>query len=175
MKRTLLFITTILTILFLPYSSFGQIVLGPAASNFVLYTSSGAVSDNAIAHSHLTGDIGTSTPGPITGFGNIDGVMHPGADVATAACNIDLLATITQLNLVPATLFPSGTMGSGIIFTTGVYSIPGNATLTLDLILDGQNNPNAEFIIKIGGTFGTNTNSKVRLINGHWLVMYIGK
>lgn len=166
MKRLLLFIITIITIFWSPNESYGQIVLGPAASKFVLYTSSGAVSDNASAHSHLTGDVGTSTPGPITGFGNVDGVMHPGADVATAACNLDLLATIAQLNAVPATLFPSSTMGSGTVFTPGVYSIPGNATLTLDLILDAQSNPNAEFIIKIGGTFGTNVNSKVKLING---------
>lgn len=166
MKNLLLLFLTTVSLLCLPKINSGQIVLGPGASKFVLFTSSGAVSDNAIAHSHITGDVGTITAGPITGFGNVDGVMHPGSDVATTACNLALAATITQINAAPATLFPSGTMGSGVTFTPGVYSIPGNATLTLDLILDGQGVSSSEFIIKIGGTFGANTNARVRLING---------
>jgi gliding motility-associated-like protein/uncharacterized repeat protein (TIGR01451 family) len=168
MKSFLIIIVTAVTLIFFPKVNFGQaITLGPAAAKFVLFTSSGAVGDNVSAHSHITGDVGTDTPGPITGFGNVNGVMHPGSDAATTACGIALLATISQLNADPATIFPpSGSLGSGVIFTPGVYFIPGNATLTLDLILDAQGNPNAEFIIKIGGTFSANTLSRVKLING---------
>jgi gliding motility-associated-like protein len=167
MKRILLIIVTSVALIFFPKVNFGQVTLGQDAAKFVIFTSSGAVGDNASAHSHITGDVGSLTPGPIPGFGNVNGVMHPGVDPTTTACNIALQATIAQLNSAPATIFPpSGSLGSGVVFTPGVYSIPGNATLTLDLILDAQGDPNAEFIIKIGGTFAANTNSKVKLING---------
>src|ERR1035437_788441 len=166
MKSKLLLGITVISVLAFPNVSFGQVTLGTNASKFVIFTSAGAVGDNVSAHSHITGDVGTKTASSITGFGNVNGVMHDGSDAATTACGIDLAATIAQINSTPATLFPSGTMGSGITYTAGVYSIPGNATLTLDLILDANNNPNAQFIIKIGGTFATNANSRVKLING---------
>src|ERR1035437_958497 len=166
MKNKLVLIIIAVMLLSFPNVNFGQVTLGPDASKFVLFTSSGAVGDNASAHSHITGDVGSVTAASITGFGNVNGVMHPGSDAATTACGIDLAATIAQINSNPATLFPSATMGNGIVFTPGIYSIPGNATLNLDLILDAQNVPNAQFIIEIQGTFGTNTLSKVKLING---------
>jgi len=165
MKSLYKIIITALTLLSFPYINYGQIILGPAASKFSIFSSSGAVSDNPIAHSHVTGDVG-STSVSVTGFGNVNGVMHPGADAATASCITALTATIGQITTSTNTLFPSGTMGSGVVFDSGVYSIPANATLTLNLILDAQNNPNAQFIIKIGGTFGANTNAKVILVNG---------
>jgi gliding motility-associated-like protein/uncharacterized repeat protein (TIGR01451 family) len=166
MKNKLLLIVITIAFLAFPKLNFGQVIsLGPNASKFVLFTSSGAVGDNASAHSHITGDVGTLTPGPITGFGNIDGIMHPGVDPATSACEIDLQATIALLNSNPATLVGPLSLGSGLVLTPGIYSIPGNATLTLDLILDGQGDPNAEFVFKIAGTFATNTLSKVKLIN----------
>ncbi len=166
-SKLLLVIVTAIALFAFPKVNNGQVInLGSDASKFVLYTSSGAVGDNASAHSHITGDVGTLTPGPINGFGNVDGLMHPGTDPAAAACEIDLQATIAQINSNPATLVGPLSLGSGAVLTPGIYSIPGNATLTLDLILDGQGDPNAEFVLKIAGTFATNTNSKVKLING---------
>ena len=166
MKRIHLLLFTSLALLLFPSKNYGQITLGAAASKFTIFTASGAVGDNAVAHSHVTGDVGSSTPGPITGFGNVDGVMHPGADLATAACVTALSATIIQLNAATPTLFPAALLGNGATFTAGVYSIPGNATLSLNLFLDAQNVSGAEFIIKIGGTFGATTNAKVILVNG---------
>jgi gliding motility-associated-like protein/uncharacterized repeat protein (TIGR01451 family) len=166
-SKLLLVIVTAIALFAFPKVNNGQVInLGSDASKFVLYTSSGAVGDNASAHSHITGDVGTLTPGPINGFGNVDGLMHPGTDPAAAACEIDLQTTIAQINSNPATLVGPLSLGSGAVLTPGIYSIPGNATLTLDLILDGQGDPNAEFVLKIAGTFATNTNSKVKLING---------
>ena len=51
-------------------------------------------------------------------------------------------------------------------FRVGVYSITAPSVLNLVLTLDGQNNPNSVFIIKVGGSFSTNSNAKVKLING---------
>jgi gliding motility-associated-like protein/uncharacterized repeat protein (TIGR01451 family) len=165
MKRNPLIIVFAVILFALPKLSFGQINLG-AAADFVIYTSGGSVHDNASAHSHLTGDVGYFTSGDFLGFGNVNGVMHPGVDPATTACNLALLSALAQINATSNDYAPGLLLGNGVVFTPGVYSIPGNATLNLDLILDAQNNPNAEFIIKINGTFATNAGSSVKLING---------
>jgi hypothetical protein len=52
------------------------------------------------------------------------------------------------------------------LLTAGVYAIPSNATLSGDLTLDANNNPNAVFIFQIAGTLSTDVNSKVILVNG---------
>ena len=166
MKNKLLNIVTAVTLLTFPNVNFAQVTLGPNASKFVLFTASGAVGDNASAHSHLTGDVGTITAGPMIGFGNVNGVMHPGSDAATTACVTDLNATIAQINALPATLTGPLTLGNGYTITPGVWAIPGNATQNLDLFIDGQNNPNSQFIIKVAGTFGASTNSRVKLVHG---------
>ena len=148
-----------------PKMNFGQAIDLGAAANFVLFTSAGAVGNTGI--SQITGDVGYEISGAITGFGNVNGVMHAGVDAATTAAGLALQNAVAQINSRPATIFPpSSVLGNGLIFTPGVYSIPSNATLNLDLTLDAQGNSNAEFIIKIDGTFGTSTNSKIKLING---------
>ena len=175
MKNKLLPLIAIVILLAIPKVNFGQINLGTAA-NFVVYTTGGSVHDNASAHSNLTGDVGYFTSGDFLGFGNIDGVMHPGVDPATTACESDLLSAVAQINTTSNDYFPGLLLGNGVTFTPGVYSIPGSATMTLDLILDAQNIPSSEFIIKIQGTFATGAGAKVKLINGaqachvYWLV-----
>ena len=175
MKRLLLLFVTIVTFLTLPKVNYGQIDLG-AAANFILYTTGGAVHDNTSAHSHLTGDVGYYTSGDFVGFGNVNGVMHPGVDASTTACELALQSTVAQINSTSNDYFPGLSLGNGVIYTPGVYSIPGDATISLNMILDGQNVPGAEFIIKINGTFSSFAGAKVKLINGaqacrvFWLV-----
>jgi hypothetical protein len=55
-------------------------------------------------------------------------------------------------------------MGSGQIVTAGVYSVTGAATISGDLILDGD--ANSIFIFKIQGPLSTTVDTKVKLING---------
>lgn len=175
MKSKLLILIAILTLFAIPKLSFGQINLG-AAANFVIYTTGGSVHDNPTAHSNITGDVGYFTSGDFLGFGNIDGTMHPGVDPATTACQPALLSAVAQINTTSNDYFPGLLLGNGVTFTPGVYSIPGNATMTLDLILDAQSVPTAEFIIKINGSFSTGSGAKVKLINGaqachvYWLI-----
>jgi hypothetical protein len=135
--------------------------LGTAA-DFVLFTSIGAVSNSGI--SQVTGNVGTNS-GSITGFGNVNGVMHAN-DGASAQCAADLLIAYNQLNSTIPTFFPSPLLGNGQILTAGVYSISGAATLNLDLFLDAQGNGNAIFIFQIQGSFSTSAGSKVKLLNG---------
>ena len=162
MKNKLLLIITAATLLLFPNVNFGQAPNLGTAANFVLFSSVGAVGNTGI--SQVTGNVGTNS-GAITGFGNVNGVMHT-VDGASGLCSSDLTSAYNQLNATVPTLFPGILLGNGVILTPGVYSTPSATTLNLDLILDAQGNSNAVFIFQIHGTFSTNTNSKIKLING---------
>ncbi|MES2679713.1 MAG: ice-binding family protein [Bacteroidota bacterium] len=162
MKINLLHVLSVVTLLFFPGTDFAQAPNLGTAANFVLFSTNGAVSNSGI--SHVTGNVGTNN-GSSTAFGNVNGGMHDG-NGTSAQCATDLLIAYNQLNgMVPA-FFPAPLLGNGQSLNAGVYSISGNATLNLDLILNGQGNPGAVFVFKIQGAFSTNAASKVKLVNG---------
>jgi gliding motility-associated-like protein len=140
--------------------------LGTAA-DFVLFTSVGAVTNSGTPFlTLLTGNVGTNSAPTITGFGNVDGQMHYVGDPQSMQANTDLNAAYLQLNAAIPTFFIAPLMGNGQVLVPGVYDIAGPATLNLDLSFDAQGDPNAVFIVKIGGAFSSSTNSKVKLLNG---------
>ena len=145
-----------------PCVNFAQAPTLGSAANYVLFSSNGAVSNSGI--SHITGNVGTNN-GSSTAFGNVNGVMHDG-DGSSAQCATDLLIAYNQLNALVPAFFPAPLLGNGQTLVPGVYSISGNATLNLDLILNGQNNPNAVFVFQVQGALSTNASSKIKLING---------
>lgn len=104
-----------------------------------MFSSIGAVSNTGLTH--LTGNVGSNV-GSSTGFGNVDGVMHD-QDPASALCAADLILGYNALNAAIPTFFPGVLLGNGVTLNAGIYSIPAAATLNLELILDGQGNPNA--------------------------------
>lgn len=159
-KLLLILITT--CALCFPKIHFGQAPTLGTTADFVLFSSVGAVTNTGITH--LTGNVGTNS-GSSTGFGNVDGTMNDG-DLVSGQCAADLLFLYADLSAAIPTFFPAPLLGNGQILVPGVYSIPSPATMNLELILDGQNDPNSLFIIQIGGAFSTNANSKVTLING---------
>ena len=160
--KTLLFnALTAVLLLLMPTLNFAQAPPLGTAAEFVLFSTIGAVSNTGI--SQVTGNVGTNN-GSSTGFGNVNGVMHDN-DGASAQCAADLLIAYNQLNSTTATFFPAPLLGNGQTLTPGVYSISGAATLNLDLILDGQLGVNAVFIFQIQGSFSTNADSKIKLIN----------
>lgn len=142
--------------------NYGQAPSLGTTSNFAIFTGSGAVTNVGI--SQITGHVGSNV-GAGTNFGNVNGVMHS-QNATTAACAADLLTAASQITSATNTFFPSSSLGNGDTLTAGVYSIAAAATLSSTLYLNAQGNPNAVFIFKIGGTFATNANAKVRLING---------
>lgn len=162
MKSKLLFIVTLLTLVFFPGVNFAQAPALGSTVDFVLFTSVGAVSNTGI--SHITGSVGTNS-GSSTAFGNVDGVMNDNNGVSAAA-SADLLTAYNQLNATVPTIFPGILLGNGQILNAGVHGIPAAATMNLDLILDAQGVPSAVFIIKIAGPLSTNAGSKVKLVNG---------
>ena len=162
MKNKLLLSLTATALLTLPNVIFGQAPNLGTAANFALFSTNGAVTNSGI--SHITGNVGTNN-GSSTGFGNVNGGMHDG-DGTSSQCAADLLIAYNQLAATTATFFPASLLGNGQILVPGVYSITGAATLNLGLTLNAQNNANALFIIKIQGSFSTNANAKVKLLNG---------
>lgn len=162
MKTKLLTTLIVVIMFFISNVNFGQAPDLGTAAGFVLFSTNGAVSNMGI--SQLTGNVGTNN-GSSTAFGNVNGVMHDG-DGASAQCAIDLLLAYNQLHSTTADFFPASLLGNGDTLVAGVYSISEAATLNLDLFLDAEGDPDAVFIFQIDGSFSTNANSKIKLING---------
>ncbi len=162
MKRHLMYFLFAGALFLMPALNFAQAPNFGTATDFVLFTTAGAVSNNGI--SQLTGNVGTNG-GSSTGFGNVNGGMHDN-DGVSAQCAADLLIAYNQLNSTTPNFFPAPLLGNGQTLIAGVYSISAAATLNQELILDAQGNPDAVFIIQIQGPLSTAVNSEVSLVNG---------
>jgi hypothetical protein len=159
------FVLTILvavTMLGFPQVSFAQTPNLGTAANFALFSSAGAVSNTGV--SQITGNIGTNV-GAVTGFGNVNGVMHT-ADAATAQAAIDLQAAWFYLSTQTPTSTIGPVLGSGQVLFAGVDTIAAAGSVVGALTFDAQGNPNAVFIIKTGGALTTAAGATVNLING---------
>ena len=151
-----------LSLLSSPGVSFSQTPNLGSAANFALFTSVGAVGNTGI--SQITGNVGTNV-GAVTGFGNVNGVMHT-ADATTAQAAIDLQAAWSYLSTLTPTSAIGPVLGSGQILFAGVYSIAAAGSVVGALTFDAQGNPSAVFIIKTGGALTTAAGATVTLING---------
>ena len=139
-------------------------VLG-SLENFSLFSSIGAVANASF--SGILGDIGANV-GAISGFAtSVQVGSFYNGDAVTAQAKIDLDNAYTQLMLIPTTVRNhTPAFGSGEILKPGVYSTPGAGSLAGTITLDGQNNPDAIFILKFKGAFAAAAQSKVILSNG---------
>lgn len=168
MKTNKLFYFTSLLILLSGWLANAQAPVLGTAADFVIFSTDGAVTSNVTNSlmTHLTGNVGTNTSGATsTGFGNVNGVMQDN-NIASSLAAADLLIAYNQLNALIPNFFPSALLGNGSTFVPGIYFINSTAVLDGNLILDGQNNPNALFVIQINGAFSTNSLSEVTLTNG---------
>ena len=134
-------------------------------SDFALFTSLGAVTNNSI--SGINGKVGTNG-GTISGY--LNGIHVDDehiADAITAQAKIDLDHAYTALMALPNTfLLHTPNFGIGETVTAGVYFINGAGSLGGTIILDGQNNPNSIFVFKFAGALNIAALSKTILING---------
>ena len=158
MKRRLLILCT----WGLWLASFAQSPNLGTTSNFALFTAAGAFT-NAGATT-VTGEIGTHV-GALTGFppGSVIGGTFV-ANPTTAIAATDVAVAYTSLNGAGTVI--GTTLGSGQTLTAGTYTTGAASSLNGNLILDGQNNANSQFFIRIGGAFSTSVNSTITLING---------
>ena len=150
------------SLLSFPGVSFAQTPDLGSAANFALFSSVGAVGNTGI--SQITGNVGTNS-GAVTGFGNVNGVMHT-ADAATAQAAIDLQAAWLYLSTLTPTSAIGPVLGSGQTIFAGVDTIAAAGSVVGALTFDAQGNPSAVFIIKTGGALTTAAGATVTLING---------
>ncbi|WP_016990966.1 ice-binding family protein [Flavobacterium sp. ACAM 123] len=132
--------------------------------SFVLYSATGAIT-NYGASTYLS-NIGTYV-GAITGFPNPSDPLLHAADPLTLTAKEYLQDLFTTINAYPITNSShSVAFGSGEILFPGVYLIGAAATMGGVLTLDGQNNTESLFIIKITGALALAANTEIKLING---------
>lgn len=138
-----------------------------AASSFVLFTSVGAF-DN-VGPSVIRGDIGTNA-GAFSGFppGVVTGSIHV-ADTRSTQAATDVQAAFAHMSniacVVPLAVY-GGPVTNPQVLTPNSYCVGQATTLAGSLILDGQNNPNALFFLRVSGALTTGEGSTVTLING---------
>lgn len=165
MKNQLTYVFSIFILLLFPGFSFGQAPDLGTASDFALFTSTGAFENSG--ETFITGNIGSNSSSLI-GFppGVVDGTIHYTLDGVTAQAAADLQTAYNDL---------IGRTGGDVISTTlegqllspGLYDLGAAASLNGNITLDGQGDPNALFIIQIDGalTVGEYQVSNVTLIN----------
>jgi hypothetical protein len=114
----------------------------------------------------LNGDLGVSPSSSIVGFppGVVNGTTYAGDSQAAQAQSDLVLAYNDAAGLTPTTTF-SGDQ-NGKTFDAGVYYTGSAFALTGTLILNGQGNPNAVFVIQVNAALNTAASSTVQLANG---------
>ena len=133
-------------------------------SGFALFTAIGAFS-NVDSATYVTGNVGTNA-GEFTAFptGTVIGQIYV-ADTVSLQAASDVITAYNCLGAISCDSAIFTPFGYGQTFTTGVYCLAGATSLTGNIILDGQGNPDALFIFKVGGALSTTVSSNIILIN----------
>ena len=147
-------------LLFSPTLIFSQTLNLETLFPYTAFAGVGAITNGGT----VTGDAGTNA-GIISG-GGFNSVNNNNAN--TVRSRIDLLRVYIHLDDVfvthPGT--HAAAFGSGETIFPGVYSIGGAGSLAGALILDGDGDPDAVFIMKFEGAFTVGTGSSISLVNG---------
>ena len=172
MKSKLLFLITVMTLLLFPKASFGQVApdLG-STSSFALFTAVGAF--NSEGATTVRGDVGTNA-GAFTGLpaASVDGQIHV-VDAVSATAATDVHVAFNQLRDQLGASVLGVSIVDGQVIKKGIWATGAESTLNGTVTLDAEGDPNAIFIIKIGGAFSTGLNSKIELINSaSWKNVY---
>ncbi len=134
-----------------------------AAADFALFTGNGAFTNTL--ESVVTGDVGTNVgafeafpPGILVGERHVVDAVSALASTAVTDAYNSLTATTCETPL--GTTLVNEALGAGIYCNGGAVSLDGNLTL------DGEGDPDAVFIIKIGGLFSMGDASAILLTGG---------
>lgn len=140
------------------------ISLGTAA-NFAILGGTGVTNTGT---SFITGDVGSSPTPTVTGIlpAQVSGTLYLAADPATSAAHTALIAAYTAAANATGGVVGPADLG-GATLTPGIYTYAAAAPWTAGtLTLDGQSNPNAQWIFQIGSALTTPSTAAVVLING---------
>jgi hypothetical protein len=116
----------------------------------------------------VRGDLGVSPGTRVDGFPGgkvVDGTIQTTGDTPNRAQQ-DAAKAYADLAGQQCNVKLSGQDLGGQTLTPGVYCFPATAaTLTGELVLDAQGDPNAVFVFQVGTTLTTAANSRVRVTN----------
>jgi len=180
MKKKILLCIATVVLLLVSNTSFSQGTYSTLNLG-ILESFEGFTADGSITNvgGFVTGDLGSHKGGAITGFtsppyvGNMyTGVTDP---LITNQSRYDLLRTYISLNAkfvnFPNAFDPITYPAHSADFinetiSPGVYSISTAGSITGEITLDGGNNPDAVFVIKINGAFNVTIGAEVKLTGG---------
>ena len=137
--------------------------LGTAATYSML---AGTGVANTSAGTVLSGDLGLSPSGAITGFGpgTVNGTTHD-KDDAAATAQSDRATAYAAAAAEPSTTAISGDQ-AGVTFHPGVYASAAAFSNTGVMTLDADANPGAVFVFQIGAAMSPAAQSEVKLTDG---------
>jgi len=135
----------------LPHTE-AEVNLGSAENFAVLGASTVMSTGNTV----ITGDLGVSPGTVITGFGPgvVNGTTYSSGSVALQAAS-DALTAYNEAGSEVSIQNLTGQNLGGLTLSPGVRDFSSAAQLTGTLILNGQGNPDAQFVFQIGSTLTT--------------------
>jgi hypothetical protein len=150
----------------LPNNASAAVILGSAA-DFAVMAGSAVTNtgSSVIEGGHVGVDLGSSVTGFPPGIVTPPFSVHIGDSLFLQAKN-DLSSAYLAAQAQSPTQILTGLDLGGLTLSPGVYFYASSAQLTGTLILDFQNDPNAQFIFQIGSTLTTASASSVQVING---------
>ena len=165
MRTTPTSVLALLALCTFPLSSQAAVVLGSAGGFAVL---AGSTSTNTGASIIDGGNVGVSPGTSLTGF--LPGVLlspftlHSG-DASALQAQADLTTAYNAAAGLAFTQDLTGVNLGGLTLLPGVYKFSSSAQLTGALVLNANNDPNAQFVFQIGSTLTTAAGSSVMTIN----------
>jgi len=156
----------------IPYGCGFATLSGPAMPHvgslgcFSIFNDNGTIKNTGTTT--ITGDVGTNS-GIVDGFdtAGVNGMIHYTPDAWTIQGEIDNLALYNELNVYACDieLLQPNLLGYGLRLTPHTYCLSSNTHLSDTLYFDAQGNPDAVFIIQVGGNFDANSYSNVALLD----------
>jgi len=117
----------------------------------------------------ISGNLGVSPSAAITGFppGLVTGGTVHAADAVALQAQVDENNAYVEAAGQPCDVDLTGKDLGGMTLLPGVYCFDSSAQLTGTLVLEfSQQDPNADFIFKMGSTLTTATDSALEVVNG---------
>jgi hypothetical protein len=153
----------------LPFCLNAQISLGPTVASFGVLAGSTVTSSGPTL---VIGNLGVSPGSAITGFsgfppggpGTVSGSINSANGLAGTAQNELTTAYNAAAGAISTAVAPADI--GGLTLNPGVYTTATSLGITGAVTLNGQGNPNSQFIFQIGSTLTTAAGSSVVLTNG---------
>jgi hypothetical protein len=113
------------------------------------------------------GDIGATTGAVAVTITSVGYTNYGTGSSEVDAAQVDFFTAIDDIDSRAGTVIgPAALEIGGTTLTRGVYDIVGAATMTTAFTLDGENDPNAVFIIRCGAAFSVTAAISMVMTNG---------